>query len=469
MQQYKQKREMQFLVKPFLVRRSRTRNQQPKGAQTMKTLSTLALIATCNLALAAAPVVCKVEVDRGTLPADRTERAVVKVSLTAPEIVRQTDRPPVNLAIVLDRSGSMSGDKIRNAQDAAIEALRHLGSSDMYSLVVYNHNVETLVPAQSASNMDYIESRIREIHANGNTALFSGVSQGATELRKNLAENYVHRVILLSDGLANVGPSSPHELGRLGSSLLKENIAVSTVGVGTDYNEDLMTRLSQNSDGNAYFVQNSDDLPAIFAEELGDVLSIMARRVKIEIEFDNGVRPVRIIGRDGRIGDHNVEIQLNQLYGGQEKYALVEVEIPAQTAGSTLQLATANCVYEDVLDQAERQTKAAVSANFSATKEDVVKSVNVAVQRDLARNELAATQDYAVELADQGKAPEAARELKKKAEEIKERAQLYDIELDDEVAELETQSETLEEAGSMDKVMRKSFRTNSYQIRNQQQ
>lgn len=435
---------------------------------TQTALAVLALFIGTSIGRAANPVVCRIELDRSTLPADATERAIVKVSLTAPETVRQTNRPPVNLAIVMDRSGSMSGDKIRNAQEAAIEALRRLGSSDLYSLVVYNHNVETLVPAQSASNMDFIESRIREIHANGNTALFSGVSQGAVELRKNQAEQYVHRVILLSDGLANVGPSSPQELGRLGASLLKENIAVSTVGVGTDYNEDLMTRLSQNSDGNAYFVQNSHDLPAIFAEELGDVLSIMARKVKIEIEFENGVRPVRIIGRDGRLDDDSVEIHLNQLYGGQQKFALIEVEVPAQKAGKSMKIATANCRYEDVIDQNDRESRAEASVSFSEQNKDVIQSVNIEVQRDLARNELAVAQDAAVELADQGNAPQAAQELRKKAEEIKERADQYGIQLDDEVAELETQSETLEEAGEMDKVMRKSFRTNSYQIRNQQ-
>ena len=141
----------------------------------------------------------------------------------------------------------------------------------MFSVIVYDHHVKTIVPAQSARNVEWIESRIRGIGPGGNTALFGGVSQGASEVRKNLSNRYVHRIILLSDGLANVGPSSPEDLGRLGAALIKEGISVTTIGVGTDYNEDLMARLSQNSDGNTYFVESGRDLPRIFAAELGDV------------------------------------------------------------------------------------------------------------------------------------------------------------------------------------------------------
>ena len=228
-------------------------------------------------------VVCRVELDRGILPAGASQRAIVKVSLDAPTIRIKAERPPINLAIVLDRSGSMGSDqKLEKAKQAAIEALRRLSERDRFSLVIFDHEVETIVPPQSASNTEWIESRIREIRARGNTALFSGVSQGAAEVRKHLGDHYVHRILLLSDGQANVGPRQPEDLGRLGAALMKEHIAVTTIGVGTDYNEDLMTRLAQQSDGNTYFVESSADLPRIFAAELGDVLSVFAREVVLQ-------------------------------------------------------------------------------------------------------------------------------------------------------------------------------------------
>lgn len=281
----------------------------------------------------------------------------------------------MNLCIVLDRSGSMSGQKIEKAKDAAIEALRRLGPRDVFSLVVYDHSVDTIIPAQLVANAEWIESRIRDIRPGGNTALYGGVSQGAAEIRKHLEDSSrVHRLLLLSDGLANVGPSSSADLGRLGTSLLKEGISVTTVGVGTDYNEDLMTQLAQNSDGNTYFVESSVDLPRIFAAELGDVLNVVARKVHLEIECADGTRPVRIIGRDGRIRDRSVEIYLNQLYGGQEKYALVEVEVPATPADKERAIAVAHCRYENALTQEPGRSSANASARFSSNERAVIDS-----------------------------------------------------------------------------------------------
>ena len=410
----------------------------------------------------------RVELDREVLPADKEDTAVIKVTLGAPRPPEEAERPPVNLGIVLDRSGSMSGSKIVKAREATLEALRRLAAHDLFALVSYNHNVETVVPAQSAANTNWIEERIRQIHANGNTALFGGVSQGAAEVRKNLKEEYIHRIILMSDGLANVGPSSPADLERLGAALVKEGISVTTVGVGTDYNEDLMTRLSQASDGNAYFVENSRDLPRIFAEELGDVLSVVARKVIIEIEVKDGARPVRIIGREGRIRDNKVEITLNQLYGGQEKYALIETRVPATAKDKTRTVAVARIRYENVITEEKAKAESQADAKFSDDEEVIRKNVNADVQRELYYNRIAITKDQAVELMDAGRKKEAVEALRRVQQEAEEAASMYGIEgLAPAAAEVGADAEQLEQRG-MSKSDRKSFRTDSYQIRSQQ-
>jgi len=223
----------------------------------------LGAVALCGVMLTPASVfgrrvICRVDLDRAVLQAGEKQKAVVKITLDAPRPPEIVKRPLVNLALVLDRSGSMAGSKLEKAKEAAIEAFRRLGPNDIFSLVIYDHVVETLVPAQRVQNAEWIEGRIQSIHSRGNTALFGGVSQGAAEVRKNLEERYVHRILLLSDGLANVGPRTPEDLGRLGTALSKEDISVTTVGVGTDYNEDLMARLAQNSGGNTYFVDERE-------------------------------------------------------------------------------------------------------------------------------------------------------------------------------------------------------------------
>ncbi len=416
-------------------------------------------------------VVCRVELDRGILPAGASQRAIVKVSLDAPTIRIKAERPPINLAIVLDRSGSMGSDqKLEKAKQAAIEALRRLSERDRFSLVIFDHEVETIVPPQSASNTEWIESRIRDIRARGNTALFSGVSQGAAEVRKHLGDHYVHRILLLSDGQANVGPRQPEDLGRLGAALMKEHIAVTTIGVGTDYNEDLMTRLAQQSDGNTYFVESSADLPRIFAAELGDVLSVFAREVVLQIEFADGVRPLRIIGRDGRLGDRTVEIRLNQLYGGQEKYALVEVEVPAGRPSVTQPVATARCAYENLLSRRPERSEATACVQFSDREHDVTRSVNVAVQRDVAINALAEAKDEAVRLSDKGDYKAAGDKLRAAGKAVEAQMAAYgirDARLEKEVNATAPAAESVEQSG-FSPAGRKAAVTDSYQQRNQQ-
>ena len=193
----------------------------------------------------------RVDLDRSILAADTTEKAIVKICLDGVRLPRPEARQPVNLSIVLDRSGSMSGERIERAKEAAIEAVSRLAPDDILSLVVYDNNADTLIPARRVGAGREIEAIIRSIRVGGSTALYAGVNQGASELRKNIEDRrYVHRIILLSDGQANQGPSTPDELGRLGAALVKEGISVTTIGVGLGYNEDLMTRLALRSDGN---------------------------------------------------------------------------------------------------------------------------------------------------------------------------------------------------------------------------
>ena len=449
-----------------------TKNRKRLIAGTIMTM-TVVFLCTCFLSVSMAKnpktsVTTRVELDRDVLPAEQPQNVVVKVTLDGQRPSETVKRPPVNLAIVLDRSGSMSGQKLEKAKEAAIEALRRLGQQDLFSVIIYDHNVQTIVPAQSARNAEWIESRIQGIRAGGNTALFGGVSQGAAEVRKNLNGRYVNRIILLSDGLANVGPSSPEDLGRLGAALIKEDISVTTVGVGTDYNEDLMTRLSQSSDGNTYFVESSRDLPRIFAAELGDVLNVVAKNVNVIIECPNHIKPLKIIGRQGRIRGKIVELSLNQLYGGQEKYVLVEVAVPPGKTGQGMEVAKAEVTYLNPFTQQNETSKGRVAATFSKDKIKVEQSTNISVQREMQLNYKALAEEKAIRLSDEGMRPAAVDALKNSARELKEFGAKYnDSEVLKKAEELEQEADTLQEEG-MTKKQRKVLRTKSYQMKNQQ-
>lgn len=417
----------------------------------------------------AEPIRLTVDVDRTVLPSESTERAVVKIGLDCIRLPRRDARPPVNLALVIDRSGSMEGDKIAKAREAARELVRRLAPDDIVSLVAYDSNIEVLVPAQRVGNGRELEAAIGRIEAHGGTALYGGVSRGAAEVRRFLGESkHVPRIILLSDGQANVGPSSPVELGRLGASLMKEGITVSTIGLGLGFNEDLMTRLAQRSDGNTYFVESSEDLPRIFAAELGDVLNVVARRVVIEIQFPEGVRPLQFVGRDGSISGQKAELALNQLYGGQEKFALIEVEVAPAKAGAEREIARATIAYEDAVSNRAAAQTAARTVKFSADAKVVIASADHKVQADFAANSLALAKDEAVVLADAGRRDEAAAVVRERAQELQKVASTYgNAAVAAAAAPAVVEADRLEREG-LSNAQRKAYVTESANVKSQQ-
>ena len=448
----------------------------------MKTNSFLRVLATAALAVAGlafnlgaksqrapAPLDLRVEFDRPVLPADEVQRAIVKIGLAGCRPPRPAERPPVNLVIVLDRSGSMGGEKIVQAREAAVEALRRLDRRDVFSVVIYDHEVSTLISPQAPTDVAWLERQIRGITARGNTALFAGVSQGAAELRKNLERTgYVHRVLLLSDGMANVGPSSPDDLGRLGTALRREGISVTTVGLGDGFNEDLMTALAQRSDGNHYYAAESGDLPRIFAAELGDVLNVVAQRIEVTIEFAAGVRVIRSIGREAECHGSRVTFGLNQLYGGQEKYLLVEVEVPATKENVVSTLAQACARFMDAVGGEAQELRAEGQVRYTRDEAVVNREANRQLQTDYAVNRIAEAKSQAIALNDAGRKDEAAAVMRQSSVELSAVAGRFaNAPMMKVAAEAKQEAEEVQ-TGGIDNAKRKEMRADTFKTTNQQ-
>jgi len=361
------------------------------------------------------------QVNLGTpvMEAGKNQKTFLKVGLKGFDLPEESDRAPVNLSIVLDRSGSMAGEKLARAKEAAIMAIGLLHSRDIVSVVTYDSVVNVVVPATRVNDKQSIYAAIRAINDGGRTALFAGVSKGASEVRKFLDKTRVNRVILLSDGLANIGPSTPSELGRLGASLGKEGISVTTIGLGLGYNEDLMTQLAGMSDGHHAFVQNSADLNRIFAAEFNTALTVVANQLTIIIKCANSIRPIRVLGRHAEIIGQDVHVYLNQLSSNQEKYVMLEVEVLPGIAGETRDLASVAVSYLDLRARRRDSLQGSVSVNFSKAREDVTKSVNQQVMDSAAEQVVNQMSKEAVELRDQGKLQAAKDHLKQGMDSLK--------------------------------------------------
>ncbi|MCG8422810.1 MAG: VWA domain-containing protein [Proteobacteria bacterium] len=378
-----------------------------------------------NPSTAAAEVTLDVDLGEPVMLASREQRAYLKISLVGFELPAATERPPINLALVLDRSSSMTGDKIEKAKAAALMVLDRLGADDILSVVAYDSTVQVLVPATRITNRAAIRERIRALQPRGATALFAGVSHGIEETGKFLSDQRVNRVILLSDGQANVGPSSPNELGRLGHAAGKQGIAITTIGLGLGYNEDLMTQLAMRSDGNHGFAENADQLAAIFNYELGDVMSVVAQDVDIEIEFEADLRPLRGLNREIEIHGKKAVFSLNQLYSKQEKYVLIEVAVPATRAGTARNLADVAVEYNNMLTGKRHTLNDRVGVRFSASRSDVARSENRDVMVTALEALAVKRNREAVALRDQGKVDEAKKVLIDNARSLRQQGKRY--------------------------------------------
>lgn len=353
------------------------------------------------------------------------QTAFIKIDLTGFKIDDEKERTPVNLALVLDKSGSMNGQKMEQAIEATLLAIDRLSPGDVVSVIAYDNQAHVLLPATEVVDKHAIKERVRYLGAGGGTALFAGVTQGAWELRKFLDPSRVNRVVLLSDGQANQGPSSPSELGDLGAALIEDGISVTTIGLGLGYNEDLMTQLALRSDGNHSFVENVENLAMIFDQEFGDVLSVVAQDVAVSIDLHEGVRPVRVLGRESQIDGQTVTIKLNQLYSEQEKYVMLEVETDPSLAGDEIDIARVSASYANMATNEDDDLFAVVSARFTDSEEIVQENIDEKPMVAAVEQQGIVNEERAIQLRDEGRIAEAEEVLRENAAFYQQNAERY--------------------------------------------
>ena len=416
----------------------------------------------CSFSLSATPKAdFRVELSQTELEADLVSHVIVQMSLKPEPVQHFVDRPRINLALVFDRSISMEGKKIHKAKLTAIKAIESLGSGDVFSLTVYGTTADVVIPATPVTDRESLIKQIRRIQPQGNTALFAGISVGAAEIRKNLTENSVNRIIVLSDGFANIGPESAEELGRLGRALIKEGISVSTFGIGLDYNESLMTRLALNSDGNSYFVEDSENLASIFAYELGNVMKVAAARIRLDLKCLNGARPIRVIGRNGLISGNNAVVTLNQAYAGHEKYVLVSVEVPPGKADTNRSLIVATCSYTDLSNGEKIQQMVAGDVRFVPTQQEAIASANQQLLTQYATQEYYNVANVGLESAEAGQLDEALEVLSYNAITIRQKGDSYQNRaLTVNADRLDRLADELRKKGRVSETMSKAYRSN---------
>jgi len=252
----------------------------------------------------------------------------VLVRIQAPDApAAAPQRHPLNLALVIDRSGSMSGQPLEEAKRCAEFVLDGLQPSDRLSLVIYDDGVDMLVPAAPiADTREVIRRAIRQIVDGGSTNLHGGWYEGVQTLLPHVAPGSVSRVILLSDGCANAGLCDPNAIWLQCQQFANAGIGTSTYGLGHAFNEDLMIGMARTGLGTSYYGQTADDLMDPFREEFELLSALCARKLRLEVEAAPGVK-VKMLNEHSAAGDN--AWWLPDLAHGGEAWAILRLKIPS--------------------------------------------------------------------------------------------------------------------------------------------
>lgn len=315
----------------------------------------------------------------------------VLVWITPPQPEVHVLRPPINLALVLDHSGSMAGaGKMTHAREAAVFAVEQLLPTDRVSVTIFDDQVETIVPNTPATDKEGIVARIRAIGPDGTTALHAGWAAGADQAEGYRLDDGLNRVLLLSDGLANVGLTDPAAIAAEVRARRERGVSTTTLGVGDDYNEDLLQAMAEAGDGNYYYVESPRQLADIFQTELYGLMATAGRDVVLALEPRHGVEIAELLNDlepapagPGEEAAADRRWRLPNLIVGMPIQLVVRLSLPPLAGVTELFRARLSWSEPGVADrQAAAKTlivPAVSSAAFEAMAEDPVVAERVAV------------------------------------------------------------------------------------------
>jgi Ca-activated chloride channel family protein len=268
---------------------------------------------------------------RPAVAADGATTLDLLITVRSPEqpLAQQKQRPGLNLALVIDRSGSMAGSKLSYARKAARFLAGELTERDRLAIVTFDEQVNVLVPSQPVRDPLLFISAINTIDAGGCTALFDGWLAGATQVANQLDPAGLNRVLLLSDGQANEGLTDAEAIAARVEGLTQRGISTSAFGLGSGFDEDLMGAIAGAGDGTLAQIESPRQLADLYASELQGLASTLGRRVSLGIRGKHGAEVEDVLNNLPLTGAGNH--QLPNLRYGQELSVGMRLQLPAWT------------------------------------------------------------------------------------------------------------------------------------------
>ena len=331
--------------------------------------------------------------------------------------------PPLSLAIVIDRSGSMKGRRLRNAKDAAAAAVRQLRDGDLVSVITYDTESRVLVApvAVNAASRSRIIRRLDEIEARGDTCISCGLDGALASLGRQARR--VSRVLLLSDGEATAGVRDLGGFRRIADRARDRGVSISSIGVDLDYNERVLSILATGSNGMHHFVENPVQLASVFQKELDSLTRTVANDTEVTVELAPGVEVERVFDRGFRRDGRRVIVSMGSFSKSEKKTVLLKLRLPGADAGEQ-RVADVRLAFEDLVDSTGGRCEGSLATMLTDDAASV-SDLDALVAGRIGRAETAAALKTANDQANAGDLFGARRTLGNKLRELSKRRQRF--------------------------------------------
>jgi Ca-activated chloride channel family protein len=323
------------------------------------------------------------------------------------KIITSTERVALNLGVVLDRSGSMGGNKIDKAKKAVEFIIENMSKTDVFSLVIYDDIIETLIPASQLTDKTTIMNKVKRITARNMTDLHGGMMEGVKQVTNNKKLEFRNVCLLLSDGLANVGVTSKIKVAQAAKGAHEnEGVTISTFGIGDDFDEDMLVGIADAASGEFYYIKTADDIPAFIEQEFQGLLETIASNIQVKLNLAEGVRLQRILGMP-LDEQQSKTLKLGDLRTGNDRMIILDLLVPANKSDSKEDIVNFELSWIPTHSDLPQILQTHSCPVSYTSNEELIASENQQVLDNVAILETALIREKAIQLADQGRFKDA--------------------------------------------------------------
>lgn len=292
-------------------------------------------------------------------------------------------RLPVNLSLVLDRSGSMEGEPLDYMKRAVAQIVDLLTPNDVLSIITFAETVDVLMPARRVTDRELVKAHVARILSGNTTNLFDGLYAGAAQLATVPGAGYTSRLLLLTDGEPTAGLKDFQSIVSQVGDLKARGVTVSALGFGPEYNEELLAAIARKSDGNYYHIERPEMIPQVFQKELASVLGIVAKNPRLAFYLPRGSTVRQVYGSPPEFGARSAEIGLPDLESGTVLTKIWEMDWEPRTP-ATYRVAKAVLSYEDAATGKREIVVANAVVDFTSNANAARSSLDPQVAQEVA-------------------------------------------------------------------------------------